>query len=243
MGKFRCFRAGGILQTPGGPRPAGAGWSRVARGTPSPVQVPSKLDAHVLVLGRDSLTPSQPACCPLCFCSGPRNSRRDSGVPLQATGEGSRANEAREGDWQPRPRCLSPGELAKGRRRHRCPEARLGRDRARVSIWGLGFRTLSFYSRCQVRVLAACGSVRPRRQRDSARAAGAHSRHSPPGTAGSWAEGLPLCSVWSRFPKLVFRELTFTCRVCKRAGRGTFFAKHVKGDRGPSTFPLGLLRD
>lgn len=87
----------GVLQTPGGPRPAGAGWSRVARGTPSPVQVPGKLDAHVLGLGRDSTAPRQPAGCPLCFCSGPRSSRRGSGVPLRATGEGSRANEARGG--------------------------------------------------------------------------------------------------------------------------------------------------
>lgn len=34
-----------------------------------------------------------------------------------------------------------------------------------------------------------------------------------------------LCSAWSWLPKPVFRELTFTCRVCKCAGRGTFFAR------------------
>lgn len=46
----------------------------------------------------------------------------------------------REGGLAAEAEMPVPGELAKGRRWHRRPEARLGRDRARVSTrgWGSG---------------------------------------------------------------------------------------------------------
>ena len=136
-------------------------------------RVTNRLDACVLGLGRDTHPTSALL---LCFCVSAVAAGRagEARAPHQATGEGSRANEAERGPGS-RGRDGPPLESMLARGRHRVPPhiQEVTKHECPSGGWGSGPFSLSPDIRWGL--LAACRSVR--REGDSAQAAGAHGLH------------------------------------------------------------------